>query len=80
VAPEELDAAIKQIVRDGVSASEDEICTLVTRLLGSRLIKVQEVAVHNEAVSLVSELSHAPQVVPTPIPRAPHPPGILESG
>lgn len=34
VAPEELDAAIKQIVRDGVSASEDEICTLVTRLLG----------------------------------------------
>ncbi|MBA4247010.1 MAG: DUF3320 domain-containing protein [Microbacterium sp.] len=34
VAPEELDAAIKQVVRDGVSASEDEICVHVTRLLG----------------------------------------------
>jgi len=34
VAPEELDAAIKQVVRDGVSVTEDEICVLVTRLLG----------------------------------------------
>lgn len=34
VAPEELDVAIRKVVRDGVSASEDELCVLVTRLLG----------------------------------------------
>lgn len=34
VAPEELDEAIKQVVRDGVSVNEDEICLHVARVLG----------------------------------------------
>lgn len=34
VSPEELDAAIKQVVKDGFSVSEDEICTHVAMHLG----------------------------------------------